>query len=337
MYNTDSLLNRINQTRTNQPMTLTEIQPFSFSELRKMFEGQLSWGEAHYLYQEAVEQKKRNRLLEARIFTRVNPQLPRAIRLGIEQDSLSRSYDDMFGSRSSSFVNPGSVASMFSPAGYLTELYREAKNLHHESSAYYLDKRRPDLSDLALSQHNMDAEISTLTLSNELLLEHITRKTGNDAEALMENLSTYRQAIDAPYHQPYETIRQVIMAHDSTLSALSRNPEVMAQAEGASLLAILANISPELYHILIEEITEENAEALFAKNFGENIKPENFASQSWIARHYGLELSEVQKYLGMLQHSYSDNVSAYIDNISSGLISDNEGKLEAYKITRIPG
>ncbi|WP_255523202.1 hypothetical protein [Xenorhabdus sp. PB62.4] len=44
--------------------------------------------------------------------------------MGIEQDSLSRSYDEMFGSRSSSFVKPGSVASMFSPTGYLTELYR---------------------------------------------------------------------------------------------------------------------------------------------------------------------------------------------------------------------
>ncbi len=226
---------------------------------------------------------------------------------------------------------------MFSPAGYLTELYREAKDLHLTSSAYHLDSRRPDLADLTLSQNNMDSEISTLALSNELLLAHITRQTESDAEALMESLSTYRQAIDTPYHQPYETIRQVIMAHDSTLSALSHNPEVMAQAEGASLLAILANISPELYNVLTEEITEENADALFAKNFGKNITPENFASQAWIARHYGLELSDVQKYLGMSQNNFSDNASVYVDNISTGLVTDHEGKLEVYKITRIPG
>ncbi|MBC8954457.1 neuraminidase-like domain-containing protein [Xenorhabdus sp. PB62.4] len=335
MYSTDLLLNKINQTREGQSMTLADLQPFSFGELRKMFEERLSWGETHYLHHEAVEQEKRHRLLEARIFTRANPQLSNAIRLGIEQDSLSRSYDEMFGSRSSSFVKPGSVASMFSPAGYLTELYREAKDLHFKSSAYHLDNRRPDLANLTLSQNNMDAEISTLSLSNELLLEHITRKTGEDSDTLMENLSTYRQAIDTPYHQPYETIRQVIMTHDSTLSALSRNPEVMGQAEGASLLAILANISPELYNILIEEITEENAEALFAKNFGENITPENFASQSWIAKYYGLELSEVQKYLGMLQNDYSDSTSVYVDNISTGLVVNNESKLEAYKITRV--
>ncbi|MGJ0639248.1 neuraminidase-like domain-containing protein, partial [Xenorhabdus bovienii] len=183
----------------------------------------------------------------------------------------------------------------------------------------------------------MDSEISTLALSNELLLAHITRQTESDAEALMESLSTYRQAVDTPYHQPYEAVRQVIMAHDRTLSALSRNPDVMGQAEGASLLAILANISPELYNILTEEITEKNADALFAKNFGENITPENFASLSWIARHYGLEFSDVQKYLGMFQNNFSDNASVYVDNISTGLVTDHEDGLEAYKITRVPG
>ncbi|MDE9436097.1 toxin [Xenorhabdus bovienii] len=337
MYSTAVLLNKISPTRDGRTMTLADLQHLSFSELRKTFDDQLSWGESHYLYREAVEQKKRHRLLEARIFTRANPQLSGAIRLGIKQDDASRSYDEMFGSRSSSFVNPGSVASMFSPAGYLTELYREAKDLHFTSSAYHLDNRRPDLADLTLSQNNMDSEISTLALSNELLLAHITRQAGGDSDALMESLSTYRQAVDTPYHQPYETVRQVIMAHDRTLSALSRNPEVMAQAEGASLLAIQANISPELYHVLTEEITEENADALFAKNFSENITPENFASQAWIAKHYGLELSDVQKYLGILQNGYSDNTSVYVDNISTGLVADDEGKLDAYKITRIPG
>ncbi|MDE1474006.1 neuraminidase-like domain-containing protein [Xenorhabdus bovienii] len=337
MYSTAVLLNKISPTRDGRTMTLADLQHLSFSELRKTFDDQLSWGESHYLYREAVEQKKRHRLLEARIFTRANPQLSGAIRRGIEQDDASRSYDEMFGSRSSSFVNPGSVASMFSPAGYLTELYREAKDLHFTSSAYHLDNRRPDLADLTLSQNNMDSEISTLALSNELLLAHITRQAGGDSDALMESLSTYRQAVDTPYHQPYETVRQVIMAHDSTLSALSRNPEVMAQAEGASLLAIQANISPELYHVLTEEITEENADTLFAKNFSENITPENFASQAWIAKHYGLELSDVQKYLGILQNGYSDNTSVYVDNISTGLVADDEGKLDAYKITRIPG
>jgi hypothetical protein len=334
MYTAEVLLNKVSRACNGQKMTLAGLQYFSFDELRKMFREELSWGEARYLYREATEQKKRNRLLEARIFTRANPQLFRAICLGIERDGVSRSYDDMFGARASSFVKPGSVASMFSPAGYLTELYREAKDLHSESSVYHLNNRRPDLADLALSQSNMDTEISTLALSNELLLEHITRQTGNDTEALMESLSTYRQAAYTPYHQPYETVRQIITTHDSTLSALSRNPEVMEQAEGASLLAILANISPELYSILTEEISEENADALFAKIFGKNINSDNFTSPSWIARYYDIHPSDVQKYLGMLQNNYSDGTSVYVDNISMGLVVDGEGKLSAYRITR---
>ncbi|MCG1018548.1 MULTISPECIES: neuraminidase-like domain-containing protein [Burkholderiaceae] len=336
MYNTNVLLNKISRASDSQKATLAELQPLSFNELRKKFGEELSWGETRYLYREAVEQNKRNRLLEARIFTRANPQLSRAIRLGIERDGTSRGYEEMFGSRASSFVKPGSVASMFSPAGYLTELYREAKDLHFASSAYHLDNRRPDLADLTLSQSNMEAEISTLALSNELLLEHITRTIESDPEALMESLSTYRQAAHTPYHQPYETIRQVIMAHDSTLSALSRNPEVMGQAEGASLLAILANISPELYDILTEDITQENADVLFKKNFGENVTPENFTSQSWIAGYYGIELPELRKYLGIFQNGYSDNTSIYVDNISTGLVIGDVGALSAYKITRVP-
>lgn len=57
---------------------------------------------------------------------------------------------------------------MFSPAAYLTELYREGRALHDENSIYHLDKRRPDLAQLVLSQENMDKEISTLSLSNQI-------------------------------------------------------------------------------------------------------------------------------------------------------------------------
>ncbi|MDX8000862.1 toxin [Xenorhabdus sp. Reich] len=336
MYSTAVLLNKISPTRDGQTMTLADLQHLSFSELRKTFDDQLSWGEARHLYNEAIEQKKNNRLLEARIFTRANPQLSGAIRLGIERDNVSRSYDEMFGARSSSFVKSDSVASMFSPAGYLTELYREAKELHFTSSAYHLDNRRPDLADLALSQNNMDTEISTLTLSNELLLEHITRKTGSDSDALMENLSTYRQAIDAPYHQPYETIRQVIMTHDSTLSALSRNPEVMAQAEGASLLAILANISPELYELLTEEIKEDNIEELIQSNFGD-IDVSIFQNTAYLARYYGLEYEELESLLGLVTNDIDISVQYYQNNQLLRLISKENGSIDAILIERDVG
>ncbi len=38
-----------------------------------------------------------------------------------------------------------------------------------------------------------------------------------------------------------------------------------------------------------------------------------------------------------MQNGYSDSGSVYVDNISTGLVADLEGNLDAYKITRIPG
>ncbi|MEM8392788.1 Tc toxin subunit A, partial [Morganella morganii] len=76
-------------------------------------------------------------------------------------------YNDIIMPRADEFAAPGAVSSMFSPAGYLTELYREARGLHQKDSVNNLDKRRPDLAKLVLSQENLDKEISTLSLANE--------------------------------------------------------------------------------------------------------------------------------------------------------------------------
>nr|WP_233420836.1 hypothetical protein [Xenorhabdus nematophila] len=59
MYSTAVLLNKISPTRDGQTMTLADLQYLSFSELRKIFDDQLSWGEARHLYHETIEQKKK--------------------------------------------------------------------------------------------------------------------------------------------------------------------------------------------------------------------------------------------------------------------------------------
>ncbi|MCU6356722.1 Tc toxin subunit A, partial [Morganella morganii] len=65
-----------------------------------------------------------------------------------------------------------------SPAGYLTELYREARGLHQTDSVNNLDQRRPDLAKLVLSQENLDKEISTLSLANEQLETALMAQAG---------------------------------------------------------------------------------------------------------------------------------------------------------------
>lgn len=309
MYLTEEILDKLNGsnlklnnaggTETDRPITLPDIMVRSFAEVKALAGDALSWGEKNFLYQQAQKELKENKMAESRILSRANPQLSNAVRLGIRPSPMLGSYNDLFPARASTFVKPGDVASMFSPAGYLTELYREAKDLHPSTSQYHLDTRRPDLASLSLSQNNMDDELSTLSLSNELLLSSAETKEDKDYDGVIEMLATYRQTGATPYHQPYEATRQAILLQDAGFAAFRKNPAVAAKMNTASLLGITANISPELHSILIEEITEDNAADLVKKNFGD-ISTAAFQNPTYLARYYGLTNDELASFLGVV-------------------------------------
>lgn len=345
MYLTEEILQKLNSGRKKDgrlasdatpPVTLPDIMVRSFAEVKQLAGDSLSWGEKNFLYQAAQAELKENKMAESRILSRANPQLANAVRLGIRQSSMLGGYDDLFPQRASSFVKPGAVASMFSPAGYLTELYREARGLHPDTSQYHLDTRRPDLASLSLSQANMDDELSTLSLSNELLLNNIEAQTSKEYDGVMEMLSTYRQTAATPFHLPYEAVRQSILLQDPEFSAFRRNPSVAAQMDAASLLGIVSDISPELREILTEEITDANADELITKNFGE-IAVTAFQSPAYLARWYGLTYDEVTSLLGMVTtNTYSAGVQ-YYQNDQLISLRESDGKLNAGLMTRTPG
>jgi len=331
MYNKDVLLSKAGK---GMSLTLAEMCGLSAAEIKSRYEGELSWGESQYLSQQAAETEKENRMLEGRIFSRSNPQLASAVRLGIRQVSESRSYDSHFGSRASAFVSSDSVASMFSPAAYLTVLYREAQDLHFSESAFNLNNRRPDLASLSLSQRNMDEEVSTLSLANEVLAEHISRYEDITPEDLLKTLATHRQTGQTPYHQPYETIRQAILEKQPDLAVLSRNPDVTREDDTGSLLAILANISPELKAILVEEITEQNAAELYEKNFAQHV--DEFSSPRAIADYYGLSLAELAEYIGGNNNLLFTEVSGgsvYVDGRFTRMVLSGNGVVETFHIS----
>nr|WP_241390906.1 neuraminidase-like domain-containing protein [Serratia proteamaculans]ULG17419.1 SppA [Serratia proteamaculans] len=308
MYNIDDILDKVNAPRAHlseendTAVTLTDLFSRSFPEVKKITGDSLSWGEVRYLYRQAQKEQKENQLTESRILARANPQLANTVRLGIRQAASSRSYDDWFGSRADRFTRPNSVASMFSPAAYLTELYREAKDLHPATSQYRLDTRRPDLAQLALSQNNMDEEITTLGLSSELLLRSVGSHENLDDGAVMELLAGYRQTGMTPYHRVYEAARQAILLRDPMLQAFGRNPDVAQLMDRASLLAIESDISPVLYQILTEEITANNYAALWTKNFGDT-EVSMFASPDYLARYYGVDNDTLASLLSMVSQS----------------------------------
>lgn len=341
MYLTDEILDKLNrslkiQNTTAPQATLPDIMVRSFAEVKELAGDALSWGEKNFLWQQAQKELKENKMAESRILSRANPQLANAVRLGIRQSSMLRGYDDLFPQRASSFVKPGSVASMFSPAGYLTELYREARNLHAASSQYNLDKRRPDLASLSLSQGNMDDELSTLSLSNELLLNGIETAESLDYDGVMKMLSTYRQTGMTPFHLHYESARQAIMLQDEGFTAFRRNPDVAREMHTASLLGIEADISPDLYQLLTEEITEANADELIKKNFGEYVDISVFQNMAYLAHWYGMSYDELASMRGIVFNFMDDvknsNISHYANN-SLVILVEDDGVLSVKKIT----
>ncbi|WP_162524133.1 neuraminidase-like domain-containing protein [Photorhabdus khanii] len=354
MYFTDDILEKLNnhektknglESDDSRLVTLPDVMVCSFPEVRTLVGDALTWGETNFLYKQAQQELKENKMAESRILSRANPQLARAVRLGICQSTMLRGYDDLFPQRASKFVKPGSVASMFSPAGYLTELYREARKIHPDDSKYNLDKRRPDLASLSLSQNNMDDELSTLSLSSELLLNNIRTQENKNYDGVMEMFSTYRLTGETPYHQPYEAVRQAILQRDADFDAFRRNPDVAARMDDASLLAIEANISPELFNILTEVIPDDvsndtnksTVEKLLKDNFGTSEDISIYQSLPYLARYYDLTYDELTLLLGMVSAgSNSDPSVQYYRNDQLVTLTGQGGNVNSVLLKRTP-
>ncbi|MDZ7322860.1 neuraminidase-like domain-containing protein [Kosakonia sacchari] len=329
-YDISTILNKINITRSstvNENSLLASLMPNSFAEIWENYQDVLSWGEARFLDQAVRDAQKKNTEAEARIFSRANPQLARAVRLGIAQSSHLRDYTSWFGNRAQQYVTPGSVASMFSPAGYLTELYREARDLHTTDNVRHLDNRRPDLNRLALSQDNMDAEVSTLSIANDIVLDTIVSREGTDSDAVMEKLSTWRFSGATPYHLAYESARQAILLQDPMLDALAESPAIAQQVDLSSLLAIMADVSPELYRILTEEISAGTAAALYEKNFGST--PIDDLTNAWpLGAYYDVNPEELLVLTSLLtSHDFSEPVQYYTSNILTTMVAGDDASV----------
>lgn len=341
MDQVNQILSKLNE-YTGEGMDLSDIMLLSFRKLKELARDILTWEEITFLHQLASKELQENKLAESRILSRANPQLANAIRLGIYQSPMQRSYDDLFPQRANNFVGAGSVASMFSPAAYLTELYREALNLHKDSSPYYLGTRRPDLATLSLSQNNMDDELSTLSLSNELILKNIQSKEGKDYDGVIEQLATYRFSGDTPYNQPYEAISQSITLQDPELNTFRNNPAVASQIKDfISLSGCVSAINPELYKILTEDIEYNKntltTDSLIKANFGDT-PIEIFQNCAYLAQWYGLSYNELGEIINQLMSydNYAPDIlgAQYYHGNYLSYFMEFEGYLKPLLMTR---
>ncbi|MBT0367334.1 insecticidal toxin protein [Morganella morganii subsp. morganii] len=287
------ILEKLNQQRSGKTVTLADFMPMSLAEVRSLTGSRLSREEAQLLHRAAVKEQQNNILYTARALTRANPLLKKEMGAARTYGATPYGYNDIIMPRADEFAAPGAVSSMFSPAGYLTELYREARGLHQKDSVNNLDKRRPDLAKLVLSQENLDKEISTLSLANEQLETALMAKAGQtDKNKYYETLATSRRSGVTPYNAPFEGIRNALAQQDFVLPdhVLSKG------AESAAQMALYAGISPELYAILTEKtegLSEAATEALLKKNFP-GVNTDSLMNPDALANYYELPRDEIQ-------------------------------------------
>ncbi|MEG0278758.1 MAG: neuraminidase-like domain-containing protein [Morganella sp. (in: enterobacteria)] len=293
------ILEKLNQSRSGQQITLENLMPLSLAEIHSQNAGLLSRAEAQLLHRAAIKEKQNNILFTARALTRANPLLRKEMGLARRRGAAPYGdFDDIVMPRADEFAVPGAVSSMFSPAGYLTELYREARGLHQTNSTRNLDKRRPDLAGLVLSQENLDNEVSTLTLANDQLETALMAKAGKtDKAAYDETLATSRYSGVTPYNAPFELVREAMAQQSFSLpdNVLSKGTNSAAQ------LALEAGISPELYSILTEEtggLSDAETDALLKKNFP-GVNTEELMNLNALANYYELPRDEIQALPGL--------------------------------------
>ncbi|HDS3817340.1 Tc toxin subunit A-related protein [Morganella morganii] len=288
------ILEKLNQQRSGETtVTLADFMPMSLAEIRSQNTGRLSREEAQLLHRAAQKEKQNNILYTARILTRANPLLKKEMNDACYYGATPYGYDDIIPPRAEKFVAPGAVSSIFSPAGYLTELYREARELHPKDSDRNLDKRRPDLAKLVLSQDNLDNEISALSLANEQLETALMAQTGQtDKNKYYETLATSRRSGVTPYNAPFEGIHNALAQRNFVLpDNILSNP-----AKFAILAAYDAGISPKLYNILTEDtesLTGSDLEKSLKRNFPK-VKIKDLMTLDALANYYELPADDIQ-------------------------------------------
>ncbi|MBT0394983.1 insecticidal toxin protein [Morganella morganii subsp. morganii] len=324
------ILEKLNQGRSDQQLTLADFMPMSLAEVRSLAGSRLSREEAQLLHRAAIKEKQNNILYTARALTRANPLLRKEMGVARHHGAKPYGYDDIIMPRADEFAAPGAVSSMFSPAGYLTELYREARGLHQEGNVNNLDTRRPDLAKLVLSQENLDKEISTLSLANEQLETALMAKAGlTDKVKYDETLATSRRSGVTPYNMPFEGIRNALEQQDFVLpdNVLSKGAQSVAQ------LALAAGISPELYAILTEKtdgLSEAETEALLKKNFP-GVNTDSLMNLDALANYYELPRDEIQEMLEKYGAKTPDD--SHINTLPLHFV-ETDGKITVIGITK---
>ena len=281
-----------------------DIAQHSFATFRQACRSVLSWGETRSIYLQAQQHVAGLAAQRRKILTHANPQLKNALHLAINpMQQQTRDYETLFGQRADAHVPTSSVASMFSPAGYLTELYREGKQLHTSDKPQHLDKRRPDLQSLLLSQSNQDAELTTLALSNDILLSTIQTNTQETDTQVSQSLNNIAYPLYLPYHISFASIETALAVQNTRFEALAHAlaPSQTVDSFPVTTRSAYANhLPPGLCDLLLAPIPSDVAlqNNMLLYHLGTS-DIEQLSDVAFLCQRLGISRDELNEYLSI--------------------------------------
>lgn len=173
--------------------------------------------------------------------------------------------------RSSVYADAASIQSLFSPGRYITALYRVAQTLHAPTSDQHIDKRRPDLQNLVLSEANLSQEVTALDILLDVLQE------GSNT---LDRLSTAYFPMTLPYDDSLTMADAALTAQGRTLNGvwqtLAAQPGVNTTIDidpiPSAMVRTTLNLPPVSYALMQQ--------------------PEANLKQQDIGKHYGLSTTQ---------------------------------------------
>ncbi|MEB5890014.1 Tc toxin subunit A-related protein [Enterobacter roggenkampii] len=141
-------------------------------------------------------------------------------------------------------VPAGSVASKYSPAAYLQDLWTNALIIKHKEPSNSLSSRRKDLGELKLNKDTLYGEASTLSFSNNMLsslcksAKNFEKNNDLMADVASKDYTKY-------YHHPLVILREFV-------AGLGDDPFAMLNSDVAN--HVYAGISPTAPPLLSNEL-----------------------------------------------------------------------------------
>ncbi len=307
--------------------TAVDISSDSFKQFRAKTKDDFSYLDAKKIHNEAEKYTKKLGNQQLKVLRRAAPQLQTAMSAVQASRVLTTpDYENLFGRRAEQYAPADSIVSRFSPTAYLTELYREAKELHGEGMPEHIDVRRPDIGSLILNQAAQDETLSTLSMANEVIKASIGEP--DIEKTLSENQGSQ-------FHFPFERVRSVMMQKGIKTKEIFETVDRSHWLESQAIYDL--NLSPteveEFKKVFsVSKMTDDEYVALLEEYYG-STEVGLLSEPAYLCDALSINTDELNALLpSITSFSYSDEMSAQ-GGQSHMVFKDENGQLVQREFT----